>query len=149
MNKDQFRIPVSYGPEDNPEQFRIDLWEKFNIHIGKGAINPSDAIENVSSSYPGYPYQKTDRTTMPSHYQCMDSISVVEYSGSIASMAIIHFRDTKDNHHQTWLWWRDFKGNFDSTKLVPGHQIEPQKNIEMKIVTESSTIRVTIPRFSL
>jgi len=96
---------VKFGTEDEPEKFDIDLWKEFDIHIGKGEFGPSEVVVNVSSYYPGYPYLKVDRTTMPISYPCMGSASlVVERSGQIAVMSVVNFRHYDDGHHQTYLW---------------------------------------------
>jgi len=148
--EDKYRIPVIYGPDDEPNKHTVDLLEKFNYHImSGGAISTSDVVVHVSSYYPGYPYLKVDRTTMPSHYPCMGSVSaIVEISGQTAVMSLVNFRDMYDKHHQTWLWWRDFEGRYGYSKNVPGHQMDSSQDINMMIVTQSSTIRVTIDKFT-
>ena len=139
---------AKYGPEDDPEKYEIDLWDAFDIHIGKGEIDPSGVVVNVSSHYPGYPYVKVDRTTMPHGYPCMGSASlIVEKSGDIAVMSIANFRHYEDGYHQTWLWWRNFDGSYGYENNVPGHQIESSNDVVLKIEADIPTIQVTLPKF--
>ena len=140
-------IPVVFGPRSNPDKFRIDLLERsFRI---LSLENYSEIGLEMGIRLGESPYSHVGRTYMPPSYLCEGSIwlNFINHNGDYANMSLISFLDSKDDHHNFYLWWENFDGTQDyckDSRRIPGHQIPTDEPIEVKITFDEKIIKGTI-----
>jgi len=121
----QKRVLVKYGLADDPEKYSVDLLDRFKKEVYNGDY-PFDETEIIFTPHLSpVPYSQTDRASMPLHYQCMGSLTTWfgNPQGGMSPFSFVDFWHTeaKHYHHNTWIYWRDFNGNPDSSKKLEGH----------------------------
>lgn len=130
-------VPVRFGPKSEPIKFKVDLLEEARKRLSIGFKEFDDLELEIGDRLDEKPYPKTDRATMPPTYLCGGSVWVNFYSpdGSCANVSLVpHLHKTVPPHHNFWLYWTDFDGSKYSEDHIPGHFIDTDEPVVVKII---------------
>ena len=119
--------------------------------VYKKYYNENHSLDDTEITYASnlssVPYSVTDRSTMPSSYLCMGSLPVYFRvpNGGVSPFAMVIFRhDDKENqHHNTYVWWRNPDGSTRKcfTKDISGHdEITLEEDIAISLVLGENTV---------
>ena len=146
-------VLVRFGPESDPEKFKIDLLEVARRSLSLKAINDFDELE-IGDRLGDKPYSDTGRARggMPPHYLCEGSVWVNFYclDGRSANVSLVpHMHETgyrrgEPPHHNFWLYWTNFDGSIGSDMDIPGHTISKDEPIVISITCDKEVREGTI-----